>query len=260
MDRTTKPAYSLSSVDNCLRLLQMLRDAGEVRLKDVAATLEIGPSTAHRLLQMLVYRGFAVQDDSRRYLAGPGLGVQVPERSGHARLRRIAEPYLELLSQQTGETAHLMVRVGTTVRFLCTAESSGTVKIGDRRGAVLPALSTSGGKMLLAHASDADLARLYRSSAAETAGTWLPTEDFEAIVATLHRLRDLGIATNHEESEDGVCAAGIAVLDDDRAVAAVSLTVPMQREAVLRERSTRAALRAVARDIGGELSQGADAP
>jgi len=66
-----KPTYMLESVDNALRLLQMLRDVGGLRLKDAAEELGIAPSTAHRLLAMLVYRAFAVRTADRRYVAGP---------------------------------------------------------------------------------------------------------------------------------------------------------------------------------------------
>ncbi|WCI07745.1 helix-turn-helix domain-containing protein [Arthrobacter sp. OVS8] len=38
----------------------------------------MAPSTAHRLLAMLVYRGFAVQDENRRYVPGPAMGVGRP--------------------------------------------------------------------------------------------------------------------------------------------------------------------------------------
>lgn len=70
----TRPPYALDSVDNALRLLQMLRDVGALRLKDAAEELGTAPSTAHRLLAMLVYRGFAVQDEKRRYHRGPRWG------------------------------------------------------------------------------------------------------------------------------------------------------------------------------------------
>ena len=61
-----KPAYLLESVDNALKLLQMLRDVGALRLlKEAAEELAIAPSTAHRLFAILVYRGFAVQDEKR---------------------------------------------------------------------------------------------------------------------------------------------------------------------------------------------------
>jgi hypothetical protein len=51
-----RPTYLLESVDNALKLLQMLRDVGALRLKDAAKELGIAPSTAHRLFAMLLYR------------------------------------------------------------------------------------------------------------------------------------------------------------------------------------------------------------
>ena len=70
-----RPTYSIEAVDNALQLLQLLRDGGALRLKDAADELGVAPSTAHRLLAMLVYRGFAVQDETRRYVPGPAMGV-----------------------------------------------------------------------------------------------------------------------------------------------------------------------------------------
>jgi IclR family acetate operon transcriptional repressor len=70
-----KPAYILSSIDNALELIQLLRDTGQLRLSDAAKSLEISNSTAHRLMAMLVYRGFAIQGDDRVYLPGPSMAI-----------------------------------------------------------------------------------------------------------------------------------------------------------------------------------------
>jgi IclR family transcriptional regulator, acetate operon repressor len=68
-----RPAYAIESVDNALRILQLLRDSGQVRVSDVAAEIGTARSTAHRLLAMLVYRDFAVQAEDRSYRPGPAL-------------------------------------------------------------------------------------------------------------------------------------------------------------------------------------------
>lgn len=68
-----KPSYALQSVDSALRLAQILQAFGPMRVSDVATKLDIAVSTAHRLLAMLVYRGFAEQLPDRRY--GPGAGL-----------------------------------------------------------------------------------------------------------------------------------------------------------------------------------------
>ncbi len=67
-----QPAYVIESVDNALRLLQMLRDEGPLRLTDASVRIGVSRSTTHRLLAMLVYRGFAVQQADKAYAPGPG--------------------------------------------------------------------------------------------------------------------------------------------------------------------------------------------
>ena len=94
-----RPTYSIEAVDNALQLLQLLRDGGALRLKDAAGELGVAPSTAHRLLAMLVYRGFAVQDENRRYVPGPAMGVGPAGLSWTRLLRSLAQPHMELLSR-----------------------------------------------------------------------------------------------------------------------------------------------------------------
>lgn len=74
-----RPAYAIESVDNALRVLQLLRDSGQVRVCDVAAEIGTARSTAHRLLAMLVYRDFAVQAEDRSYRPGPALSAKPPD-------------------------------------------------------------------------------------------------------------------------------------------------------------------------------------
>src|SRR3989442_5129785 len=75
-----KPRYPLQSVDHALQLLQILRDNGSLRVSEAAQELGTARSTAHRLLAMLVYRDFAVQDEARNYLPGPALSA--PQATG----------------------------------------------------------------------------------------------------------------------------------------------------------------------------------
>lgn len=100
-----KPAYILSSIDNALELIQLLRDTGQLRLSDAAKSLEISNSTAHRLMAMLVYRGFAIQGDDRVYLPGPSMGERAAMGSHALRLKHIVQPHLETLASSSAESA-----------------------------------------------------------------------------------------------------------------------------------------------------------
>lgn len=176
----TRPPYPIESVDNALRMIQMLRDEGDLRIKDVAAALDVAPSTAHRLMAMLIYRGFAMQDDSRRYVAGPALGARAIGASWTRTMRQLMQPSLELLCSRLNETVNLMVRIGVSTRFLTTVEATSALRVGDRGGAVIPARLASGGKALLAHEPIELLERLYRGKSAELGGDYLSDAAFPA--------------------------------------------------------------------------------
>jgi IclR family acetate operon transcriptional repressor len=224
-----RPAYVLSSVDNVLRLLQLLRDTGGLRNKDAAEELGIAASSANRLLSMLVYRGFAVQDETHLYLPGPALGEPAVEDTSTRRLKLIVQPHLEDAVRRFSESANLVIRVGTSVRFLSTVESPHPLRVGDRQGAVVEASKASGGKALLAELPRKTLERMYLSDLAPH-DQRMSVPRFEALLHELGAVRRRGCAFNREGIETGVSAIGIAVHDPAGiAVGAVSLSAPSSR-------------------------------
>jgi len=224
-----KPPYAVESVDNALRILQMLRDSGQVRVSDVAAELGIARSTAHRLLAMLVYRDFAVQAEDRSYRPGPAIAAEPLRGEPTQRLRQAMRPHMEALCDQVAETINLVVRLGIQTRFLHTVESAHVLRVGDRQGTILPAWKTSGGKVLLAELPDAQLTALLRGVSGRPPEGMTATER-RSLVTQLRLVRDQGYAENIEESESGVCAIGVCVRDRlGGPVAALSVSAPSVR-------------------------------
>jgi DNA-binding IclR family transcriptional regulator len=245
-----RPTYSIEAVDNALQLLQLLRDGGTLRLKDAAAELGVAPSTAHRLLAMLVYRGFAVQDETRRYVPGPAMGVG-PAGLGWTRLlRSLAQPHMELLSAQLNETVNLMVRVGTKVRFLATVEGNNVLRVGDRQGTVMPANRTSGGKAMLAELEPQMIDQLFRSNNAEIAGDTITDEEYPAFLRELESVRGNGFAANFEGTEEGISALGMALHNrHGKVVGALSVATPATRFRTAFDGGLVAALRETTRQL-----------
>ena len=224
-----KPPYAIESVDNALRILQALRDSGQVRVSDVAAELGIARSTAHRLLAMLVYRDFAVQAEDRSYRPGPAITAEPLRGEPAQRLRQVMRAHMEALCAQVAETINLVVRLGTQTRFLHTVESAQVLRVGDRQGTVLPAWKTSGGKALLAELTDAQLTALLRGANGRPPEGMTAAER-RSLVVELRLVRDQGYAENIEQSESGVCAIGLCVRDmAGDPVAALSVSAPSVR-------------------------------
>lgn len=225
-----KPPYPIESVDNALRLVQMLRDGGGVRLTDAAEELQVAPSTAHRLMAMLVYRGFAMQDDRRWYVAGPAMGVRAIGAPWLHQLRRLALAPMEDLCSRVDETVNLVVRVGVNIRFLLTVEAASILRIGDRGGTVMSAVGSSSGKALLALESEERLRTLYTGQGAQLAGSALTDVQFARLLVELDEVRRVGYAIVREETEPGLGAIGVPITAPSGApLAGVSVATPIGR-------------------------------
>lgn len=222
-----KPSYALASVDNALLLLQMLRDQGGLRVAEAAEELGIARSTAHRILSMLVYRDFAIQDDQRSYVPGPALSAGQVTGPANQQLRKALYPHMDALCERVQETVNLMVRVGTQTRFISSVESPQVLHVGDRRGTILPAHLSSGGKALLAELERSRLEQLYPAEGRDSA---LRDCAWKSLLRELRSVREQGYAINREETEAGMCAIGLAVHDESGlAVGALSISAPSVR-------------------------------
>ncbi len=218
------PAYAVASVDHALRLAAILQAEGSITVTDAAARLQVAPSTAHRLLAMLVYRDFAVQGPDRRYLPGPVLLVAPPADSVTARLRAVALPQLHRLTATLGESSNVIVRIGDTARFVASVEAAQALRVGNREGMVFPAHQVTGGLVLLAELTEAELDELYSRPGC------LEQPDRSRLRAQLRRVRQRGFAVNQGLSERGVHAIGVLLRDPSgMPLAGVSVSLPSAR-------------------------------
>lgn len=249
----TPPPYAITSVDHALRVASMLQLEGGLTVSQVAQRLGVARSTAHRLLAMLVYRDFAVQDENRVYWAGPVLEVATHSQSRVASLRAAALPHLRRLTELLGETTNLAIRTRDTARFVASVECDQALRVGSREGMVFPAHRTTAGLLLLAELAPATLDEVY----AEERYRDRPEErpDLAALRTELARIRRNGFAVNRERSERGLVAVGVAVRDlDGVAQAGLSVSLPSVRYEPRRLAGLVAQLNASARAISADLA------
>lgn len=255
MDKPLKnpPAYLINSVDHALRIAAMLQLEGELTVSEVAERLGVARSTAHRLLAMLVYRDFAVQDERRVYRAGPVLELAAHSPSLASRLRATALPHMHRLVGVLDESVNLAVRTGATVRFIASVECFQTLRIGSREGMVFPAHHTTAGLLLLAELTGDELDAVY--PAERYADHPADRPDLTRLRAELSRVRRNGFALNQGRSERGVVALGVPVRSPDgTALAGLSVSMPSGRYDRRRLPSLVAALSRTATAIESDLA------
>ncbi|WP_172978246.1 IclR family transcriptional regulator [Microbacterium sp. SYP-A9085] len=225
--RGERPAYPISSVDNALRLLGIFKKQQRVRVSDAAVMLGVSVSTAHRLLAMLQFHDFVMQETgSRSYVAGPALldiGLAVVRSMD---IRTLALPVLAEFANRLGETLHLVRLEGAKARYIVSAEGANALRVADRTGRVVPAHTSATGRALLAELSEKEFKRLLPELIALNEGDAF---DEQALRDELDRTRERGYAFN-VGGDDGIASMAAVIRDaDGRALAAISISGPVAR-------------------------------
>lgn len=225
-----------------------LEDDGTLSAPDVIRRLGLPRTTVHELLTTLAARSYIVPVPARpgRYRLGVRtyqLGSRYAEQldlaaEGQQVAREVAET--------CDETVHVAVLEDTDVIYIAKVDSTHAVRMVSAAGRRLPAHCTSVGKMLLASLPESELEG--RVAGREfVAMTPNSITDPEVLGAELVKIRELGVAIEHSESNPDVNCVAAPVRDSaGRVVAALSIAVPMirwsgEREAELARLAVRGA-------------------
>ncbi|HEY8368514.1 MAG TPA: IclR family transcriptional regulator [Thermodesulfobacteriota bacterium] len=214
----------LRSVARAIDIL-MLFDAGRPLLgvTEVAQSLGVSKSTAHRLLQLLGDRGFVAQDtQSRRYRLGLTLlrlGRLVAEGLD---LRREALPVMRRLQERTGETVDLNVERDGYRICLEKIEGQQAIRQFVEIGRPLPLHAGASGKVLLAHLPPARIERILAGPLPRF--TRRTVTDPRRLGRQLQEIREQGYACSVDERIDGASSASAPIRDATGTVVA-GLTV-----------------------------------
>lgn len=221
----------VKTIDRAAKLLGVLADApaSGMMLTEIARQAEFGKGTTHRLLAALIDAGFVFQDtENRRYRLGARLGL-LAHRSEAQNLAFLAQPILDRLAQETGDTAFCSIREG--LHAVCIARAIGpfpirtlTLDVGHRRP-----LGVGAGSLALLAALPATKAEeiIIRNA---TALSIYPAFSSEMLHQIVSEARKHGYAVNDGHVISGMSAIGIAVLGKSGdLIAALSIAAIRER-------------------------------
>lgn len=232
------------AVDRALDLLDALAEArGPVGVTALARAVGLPKSTVHRLLAALVRRGLVEQFDAGYRLGvrlvALGLGVLASEPVVEA-----AEPVLETLARDLGETCFLVGARAQKLVVLAKAEGTGLLRVAPRVGAEVPVHATAAGRIYLAFAPDA--VRIPR----EPFPAYTPRTPTTARALEVHiaRVRREGIDANVGEWVDGLAVVSAPIIARGALASVLACAMPTTRyseqdEALVIERVRHAAKR-----------------
>ena len=222
--------HHYSSLRNALRLLNLFSvDEPELQLQAIATRLEIGQSTAYRLVHTLIEEGFVMRDPSAKSyrLAASVLAM------GHTIITKVdlchhSIDILEKLAENTGETAHISVFKDNQVLYLLKIDSSNPVHLLSHAGKKNPIHCTSTGQILLAYQTDSIINKVIeRELIGYTKKTITESMKLKNV---LQIIRKKGYAVSQEELHKGVVSIAAPVINKKGEIlASVSIAGPISR-------------------------------
>jgi len=224
-------SLTVRSVERAADLLEVLMSADNpVSLSDLSQTVDLHPSTAHRLLATLGKRKFVYQDpDTKLYSPGVKLMYPVPGLRQYYVLVNLVTPILRDIAQSAGEGASLAILSGNHGMVVAKAASDRSVDVSLRNGVLVPLHCTAVGKAILAHLSPENARRIFQAEGLPPS-TPNTIVDLERMVAELVKIRKEGYAIDNEEWETGIRCVAVPVFSASSEIfGAISVSGPAGR-------------------------------
>lgn len=245
----------VQSAERIFQVMEMLADNGEMGLMEISAALGLHKSTVHRLLMSLIYMGYAKQDEAtQKYM----LSYKVVNMAGKILDRmdilQVAKPYMERLSDLSGETVHLVQREGNKILYIYKIEARvGSIRMVSRVGMMHPMYCSGVGKAIMATLSEAEIRQIWDESVIEKK-TDKTITDFADMQKVLAEVKEKGYALDDEENEKDVrCIAACLYSYQKEVRYAFSISGPTSRMTRERVEELSADVKKIQEELSREL-------
>ena len=229
MEETGKNPIQVA--ERLFQVIECLAENCPMGIMDLSSQLGFHKSTTHRLVTSLQYMGYIRQDEeSLKYalsLKFLEIGGKILEQTNMASL---VHPSLKKLSEQTGETVHLVRREGTEAVYIDKVESNvSSIRMVSRVGSRIPLYCSGVGKALLAELPDQEIREIWNSSEIVSLTPYTVTK-FQDLMERIGTVRKVGYAMDDEETEEGVRCIAVSIPDYHKEpVYALSISAPVSR-------------------------------
>lgn len=244
----------LSSVAAAVRVLKCFSEVEpEIGISSLAKRLSLAKSTVHRLAVTLTSEGLLEQSpETGRYRLGINLFVMGALVRRRLDVSNMAQPFLNVLREQTGETIHLAVMNETNVLYLYNLESRQAIRMKSYIGTIKPAFCTCEGRAIVAFGGPELMNKVLSAPlVARTPGT---QTDPAQLMKMLTEIRNHGYAIDDEESEQGMRGISAPLRDiTGQVVAAIGIGGPSQRLTLKKLRGLAPVLLSTAEAISTQL-------
>lgn len=196
------------------------------KFRDIQAASPFPKASTHRLVTTLLNQNLLAYDErTERYSLGGRLMRLASKAWRNASLAPIAAPFIDKLSEQTGQTIHLAKLDNGQVLYLDKRNANRPIPMFSDAGKIGPVYCTGVGKAMLAFSTQETISRVIKQQSFYkfTEHTLQDASDLES---ELEEIRQDGFALDREEHELGIICIAVPILSSNNiAVAGMSITL-----------------------------------
>ena len=227
----TNKRRKIASVQKAIDILDLFNeDLKELGNSEIAKMLDIPTGTASGLIYTLKSNHYLDQNpDNQKYRLGIRLIDRAAVLLNQIDLRNIASPYLEKIGNWCGESVNLALRDEGEVVYIERLNSRHSLGIRAEIGKRGPIHSTALGKAIVAHLPQNEISSFLENH------NFFPVTQYTITNSSmfekeLEEVRTRGYSVDEQENEiGGRCVAAPIFNQDGYPVAAISVSVPVQR-------------------------------
>ena len=215
----------MNSLRKALAILEeVVMNPSGVKPSDISKKFGMSLPNAYKYLKVFEEYGFVVKRSDGTYIPGFKIVEYSSTILRRLDLRDMASPFLVELVNETGQTAHLIMKDGFVGVYIHKIEGPSSIPMVSKIGMKVDLYSTSAGKAILAYLPPEELER-YLNSVELVEKTENTITDPERLLEELERVRERGYAVDDEENEHGIRCVGAPVFNHEGyPVAAVSIS------------------------------------
>jgi IclR family pca regulon transcriptional regulator len=209
-NKQDKPRDIVGSIAHGFNVIKAFdAEHSQLTLSQVAERTGMSRAGARRYLLTLVHLGY-IQQHERLFRLSPKVLELGYAYLSSVQLSTIAQPYIESLRDQIGETTALAVLDDGFIVHIARANSSKLIAPTLTIGRRFPAVYTSTGRVLIAMKSDREIDEIIRKSDL-TPPTRLSLSSESEIRKALKKVKRNGYAIGNQENEIGVRSLAVPV-------------------------------------------------
>lgn len=252
--------YHIRALDRAISVLSILSDGTPRSLMELSEEANLSSSTMFRLLTTFADHRYVDRDKhTGKYMLGFACLELARSYQINNHIRKVALPELEILRDKTKETIHLAILDNMDVAYL--EKLRGLHAIGlmsSQIGGRALAYCTGLGKALLAY-EDEERVRKHFSQIEFIPFTDTTIRNVDELMAHLVEIRKKGYATDYGEHEPDVFCIAAPIFDTNNdAVAAISISGPINRMKPLESGENLDLILNAARRISDQLGYSPD--